>query len=68
MGGEVLIAVSNSIPSRQVVLSHNIDFVAVDLFLHLEVLLCCVYVPSSSSNKETLSLLNSLSNDYNLII
>lgn len=67
-GGGVLIAVSDSIPSRQFDLSHDIEFVAVELLIHPKVILCCCFVPPSCSLNNLSSLLNSLPSDCKLVL
>ena len=65
----MLIAVSNSLASRVILLSSKVEMIVVELFLSPKVTLGCVYVPPSCSDSYMLHLENELvslgfSNDF----
>ena len=69
-GGGVMIAVSDSVPSKLSFSSANIEMIAVELCLTLKVLICCLYIPPISSHvylQNVLSTLESLSTEYDII-
>lgn len=49
-GGGVLIAVSNLIPSHQILISSSSEIIMVEIALSPKIVLCCVYVPPASSD------------------
>ena len=70
-GGGIMIVVAISISSRLVFSSESIIMLAMELYLSLKVLLCCLHAPPSSSPTylaSVLSTVNSLSTNNDTII
>lgn len=66
-----MIAVSDSVPSKLAFSSANIEMIAVELCLTPKVLICCLYIPPTSSPvylQNVLSTLESLSTEYDIIV
>ena len=59
-GGGVLLAVSNTIPSRQLSLTSQLDVILVQLEVVPPTLVCCVYFPPGSSDSDFHQLLDIL--------
>lgn len=70
-GGGVMIAVCHSVPSRLVLCSGCVEFVAVELLVSPKIFLCCIYIPPACDDEyivNSLSVLNSLPDNANLIV
>ena len=70
-GGGVLIAISNSIPSKLYNIHNTVELITIELIINPPTILCCLYIPPNSSQDyydDTLHYFRSLPTNMDLII
>ena len=70
-GGGVLIAVSEEIPSKQLVVNESCEVVVVELSVSPCVIVCCVYVPPNSTtdyHSKVINVIRNLPGECELVI
>ena len=72
-GGGVLVAISRDLPSKLYFVSSHIEFIAIQIFSHPSILLCCLYLPPGSLQDSDFclilnSVLRSLPVDQEIIL
>ena len=65
IGGGILIAISNDLPSRLVYTAHDIELIVVEILLPNPVTLICVYIPPNSPQSTTTSFILHIHNFTN---